>query len=229
MRTKQPIICGIYKITSTDNKIYIGQSKDIKKRWSGRAYNKNPKLSKSFDVFGYSNHAFDIVEVCLESDLYDREAFWIKHFDTFDTEHGLNLQSGGLSCTFSLQTREKQSKIKLGTHRSDETKAKISKNNACTRLGKPLTDEEKRRISEKVSLSLMGNKRSLGYKQSDATKEKHKNRVQTDEKRLKNSAASKLFWAKMTPEQKTAHLNKMSQGKKAKSHPIPIAIKINTK
>lgn len=59
-------ICGIYKIISPSNKIYIGQSIDIKRRF--RQYRepnrnkKHPKLNNSFLKYGIDNHTFEIIE-----------------------------------------------------------------------------------------------------------------------------------------------------------------------
>lgn len=196
---------GIYKITNPKGNIYIGQSKDILKRiyfYKKGKCKSQAKLFHSLLKYGFDNHLIEIIEECPLEMLNEREIYWIKFYNSFNTEHGLNLQSGGLVCIVSDATREKQSEIKLGYKRSTETKAKISKNNARTRLGKPLTQDEKDKISKKVSVSLIGNKRSLGYKQSDETKLKHKNAIQSDEKRAKNSKASKLVWASLSPKEK---------------------------
>ena len=56
---------GIYKITSPTNKIYIGQSWDIKNRWKGYKYTKQNKsinkLQSSFIKYGLKNHIFEII------------------------------------------------------------------------------------------------------------------------------------------------------------------------
>lgn len=98
MRKNPNNVCGIYKITNPIGQIYIGQSKRIGDRWNAHKLDcikKNSKVAKSLNIFGFNNHIFEIVEKCDIDDLYEKEKFWIKHFDTFDTEHGLNQQSGG--------------------------------------------------------------------------------------------------------------------------------------
>jgi group I intron endonuclease len=52
---------GIYKITSPTKKVYIGQSKDIIKRF--KSYNQKlgkgqPRLNNSFLKYGIKNHVF---------------------------------------------------------------------------------------------------------------------------------------------------------------------------
>ena len=80
MKTK---ICGIYKITSPSNKIYIGQSSNITLRWY--YYNKylaksQPKLNNSFNKHGYENHKFEILEECSKEALNEREIYYIKYY-----------------------------------------------------------------------------------------------------------------------------------------------------
>ena len=65
---------GIYKITSPTNKIYIGQSTNIKQRWND--YNKmirckrQTRLYNSLKKYGPKNHIFEILEECSESQLF---------------------------------------------------------------------------------------------------------------------------------------------------------------
>lgn len=84
-------ICGIYKIRSPSNKVYIGQSVDIKRRFNGYLKckkNKQVKLFNSFNKYGVNNHIFEIIEECLFENLNDRERFWQEKYDCI--EHGLN-------------------------------------------------------------------------------------------------------------------------------------------
>lgn len=74
---------GIYKITNPIGQIYIGQSKDIEKRFK---QHKNEfmmtKLKFSFLSYGYENHSFEVVEECEKSELNNRERYWQEHFKT---------------------------------------------------------------------------------------------------------------------------------------------------
>ena len=75
---------GIYKITSPSKKIYIGQSRDIRKRfylykkYKGKT---QPKLYKSFLKYGVERHMFEIIKECSVAELNDLEIYYIKHFD----------------------------------------------------------------------------------------------------------------------------------------------------
>ncbi len=88
------IICGIYKITNPNGKIYIGQAKDIDYRWldyKRLACKKQIKLYGSLNKYGVENHIFEVIEECLELDLNYRERFWQDEFDVLNREKGLNL------------------------------------------------------------------------------------------------------------------------------------------
>jgi group I intron endonuclease len=132
-------IIGIYKIISPTNKIYIGQSKDIKSRWSAYKYfereyecykknNKNSLILKSFKKYGYHNHKFEILEKCKIQELDEKEIFYISQYKSnvlkFPLLNGLNLHEGG-------------NKPPLKTKMTETEKLKISiKNKENHKLGK---------------------------------------------------------------------------------------------
>lgn len=111
--------CGIYKIENKiNNKIYIGQSKNIrsriynhKKRLAlGNHYNLH--LQESYNKHGLNCFNFETIEYCAEDSLNEREIFWIKKLDTFN--NGYNLTEGGNSrnyacsdyCFENIKTKE---------------------------------------------------------------------------------------------------------------------------
>lgn len=140
-------ICGIYKITSPTKKIYIGQSLDIKKRW--RIYRsghlKSQKLLlNSFLKYGAVKHSFEIICECKIDELNDLEIYYIDLYQSFNTEFGLNLKSGGSKGklsditkrrigdkhkgkTMSVESNEKNRAWHLGKKMSKETKDKMRK------------------------------------------------------------------------------------------------------
>ena len=92
------LMIGIYKITSPSNKVYIGQSTNIEKRWSGYSTNKKKikeqtKLFNSFRKYGVDNHKFEIIEECVKDKLNDREIYWIEFYNSVNV--GLNVSKGG--------------------------------------------------------------------------------------------------------------------------------------
>lgn len=112
---------GIYKITSSEGKIYIGLSNNIKLRWSSyknmSSINGNSLLKESLKKLSYNNHVFEIVELIEYNPLLtekengkilrERERYWIKFYKS-DIE-GLNRNKGG--CGPGKHTPESKSKI----------------------------------------------------------------------------------------------------------------------
>lgn len=91
-------ICGIYKITNLINdKIYIGQSVNIKRRWAeekSRALDERlhevSALYAAIAKYGKDNFSFEIIEVCNPWELNDREAWWIQFYNSM-SPNGYNL------------------------------------------------------------------------------------------------------------------------------------------
>jgi len=126
---------GIYKITSPSNKIYIGQSVNIKKRfqkYKGLYCKEQPRLYNSFIKYDIKNHKFEIIEECLIEELNIKERYWQDYYNVLSNDKGLNCR---LTETFekknkySEETLHKMSQIKLGKIPSIETRLKISKAN----------------------------------------------------------------------------------------------------
>lgn len=116
---------GIYKITSPQGRIYIGQSKDCTKRFyfykiASKYCYKQKRLYNSFLKYGVSNHIFEIIEECLFDELNTRERHWQEHYDV--------LNKNGLNCKYT-NTDEKK------TVMSEITKQKISEKNSGKKNG----------------------------------------------------------------------------------------------
>lgn len=170
------------------NQIYIGKSKNLLKRFYENGYGKSSKITESFNLHGFKNHTFEIIELCEINLLDEREKYWIKFYDCFDTPHGLNLQDGGASCKFSKETIKKLSDKKIGYKRSPETIEKIVKNLKTWSKDRPMPESTKRKISETVSKGLLGNKRCVGYKFSDEKKAERSAKAMAT--RIKNGTSS---------------------------------------
>ena len=145
---KKEIKTGIYKITNKeDGKIYIGQAKDIEKRWRRHKRTKYPE-----DKFTY-----EIIMECTAEQMNFWEIAWIASENACDPDVGYNQALGGtdIRCIFpSDETKAKLSAINKGKVFSEETRQKMSK----ARKGKPLSEETKQRMSK----SSVGNKNATG-------------------------------------------------------------------
>jgi len=106
--------CGIYKITNLkNNKGYIGQSTDIKKRWRNHKFelknnlHNNPYLQNAFNKHGEEAFEFRIIEKTSPENLDEAEEFWIDYFDSTNPEKGYNLKYGGNSSKMRADVQER--------------------------------------------------------------------------------------------------------------------------
>lgn len=90
--------CGIYKITNKINgHSYIGQSVDVERRW--RQHINFPKenskypLYQAFRKYGIENFSFEILELCSQEKLNDREIYYIAKYNSH--QKGYNQTAGG--------------------------------------------------------------------------------------------------------------------------------------
>lgn len=109
------MICGIYKITSPSNSIYIGKSINIEKRFDyyrkiNASIKGQKRLYNSLKKYTPEGHKFEVIHECKEGCLNTLEILYIAKFKTFNSTHGLNLRSGGgKSSLLSEETRQRLS------------------------------------------------------------------------------------------------------------------------
>jgi len=92
---------GIYKITNPENKIYIGQSKNLPQRYSTYRDQRDiyGRLRDSFKKYGFKAHKFEVIEYCEIKELNEKEVYYMKKLNTVLTPHGLNMKIGGNNAT----------------------------------------------------------------------------------------------------------------------------------
>ena len=120
---------GIYKIVSPSNKIYIGQSTNIEKRFE--TYKKfqckgQPKLYKSLKKHGVDLHSFYKIEECFLENLNERERYWQYYYNVI--EEGLNLiltKTSNKSGYISQEIKNKISNSSLGVSRNKGRKQSL--------------------------------------------------------------------------------------------------------
>lgn len=88
---------GIYKITNKINqKIYIGQSNDIKRRFQEHqivgAKSRIP-VDVAIQKYGKDNFLYEVLEECSISELNEKESYWITKLDAI--KNGYNCSVGG--------------------------------------------------------------------------------------------------------------------------------------
>jgi group I intron endonuclease len=163
---------GIYKWVSPNNRVYIGQSKDLEQRkqwYLSNGINKAsmPKLKNSFNKYGIENHKFEIIEECFIEQLNEREIFWGLYYNTL--EEGLNCKLGEQNCIFSENTKKLMSSRKKNIPQSLEHKIKrmqILKEiwKIKTETPKPLKKPKSKTNSNSNSNMTTGEKISLSKK-----------------------------------------------------------------
>lgn len=85
---------GIYKITNNINgKIYVGQSNNIKRRFSEHCQRHLLPIDKAIQKYGKENFSFDILEECSLEELNTKETYWINKLNAL--KKGYNCSTGG--------------------------------------------------------------------------------------------------------------------------------------
>lgn len=187
----------IYKLTNkTNNKVYIGQTKDIRKRkYQHRKCSTNKHLRNAIAKDGWDNFAFEIIDFGLNQWHADcLEINTIALHDSRNSEKGYNVSPGGYWLELSDEMKEKMiaanvgripwNKDKAGTYHhsqkrigvvrgpmSEETKRKIGDaqlGNKNHTYGKTHSEEHKRKIGEKSK----GNQHRLGKPNSLEVRQK---------------------------------------------------------
>lgn len=171
----------IYKLTSPNGKIYIGQTINKKQRkyhYNSKNFKQQVKLWNNVNYYDWNPaETYEIIEVCLcgfeKEIINEREQYWIEYYDSF--KNGLNCNNGGhgnLGHKHSKESRLKMSESKKGVKHPEwrnKQKSEYTK-------GRKHSDKSKRKMSEvklknmnnetklKISKGLKGNKNGLGNK-----------------------------------------------------------------
>jgi len=181
---------GIYKIENlVTNKIYIGSSINISKRWSWHRImldnNKhfNNHLQSSWNLYG--DFSFSIIENCNPDKLIEREQHYI---DMLNPEYNIRkIANSNLGMTFSDETRSRMSDSQKGKIISEDQRARISE----TLMGHDTPAD----VREKISNTLRGNINKRGHIVSNEGRknmsDSAKGKVISEQARKKISASLK--------------------------------------
>lgn len=157
-------ICGIYKITSPSNCIYIGQSIDCVlriKAYSRYQCKSQKRLFASLKKYGFQNHKFEILIQCGENELSKMEKYYVDLFNSFNSEKGLNIRDGGGNS--ARLSEEQKMKISQSLKGKRHSKERIEKNR-LGQLGKKLSESHKEKIRINSAKFYLGKKLSEQHK-----------------------------------------------------------------
>lgn len=122
---------GIYGLQNKakPEKWYVGQSRNIKKRWSKYQQldcKNQPKLYNALQKYGWDGFTRVVLEECVNDlvVLKDRESYWAEHYNS--VKNGYNVDTPGIVRVMSAETRKKLSDAHRGRKRSPEHCAAIS-------------------------------------------------------------------------------------------------------
>lgn len=229
---------GIYKFTNKiNNKRYIGKSIDIEKRrktHERNSVNCDGYFYNAIRKYGLDNFDFSIIEECSKEELNEKEKYWIKYYNSNNSEYGYNITSGGdglndveawnKGISWNEETKKKLSESQKKRFENPEEHEKLSKSHkgqTSSRKGKHLSDETK----EKLRQANLGKKQSQetinkrveklkGHNTSEETKKKiseaQKGKIIPEEQRIKisNTLKGHIPWNKGLPREMQSRFGK---------------------
>ena len=154
---------GVYYILNMiNNKIYIGSSIHVNKRFhehksalnNGTHYNGH--LQNAWNMYGGNNFEFKIIEEINGdyNDLLNAEQKWIDYYKSYDRDRGYNISAyarGSGGYIVSEETKKKISISHTGKRHSEKTKQMLSeqrKGELNNFYGKKHTEEARKKMSE---------------------------------------------------------------------------------
>ena len=156
---------GIYKLTHKDSgKVYIGQSKHLKRRLNEhkRCENSEDKkgsqsvVRRAIKKYSFDAFDFEIILYCQEGEYMNMiETKLIQFYDCL-VPKGYNVRDGGNKVFMSEEGRKRISKANSGRIVSEETRLKLSESGKKAYLNNPRGDE----WNQKLSIALTGKKKS---------------------------------------------------------------------
>jgi group I intron endonuclease len=144
---------AIYQIRNKiNNKIYIGSTNNINKRWNNHKSKLNNKihensyLQAAWDKYGEENFEFSIIEQVNDQNRIEKEIFYLQETKSYERHIGYNFdknptdKSGKNNPFYGKQhSKETKDKIKLiANNRSDELKNKMGEKNRGENHGQAL-------------------------------------------------------------------------------------------
>lgn len=191
---------GVYKITNTKTGIiYIGSSNVMQRRWHEhksslrRNIHGNDYLQNAWNKHGEDAFSFEVIEMCTEDSLLEREMYWCDALNVYNRDIGYNIRIADRS-SMSEETKKKLSILHTGKKLSDETKRKLSEINKGKR--RPHTEESKKKMSQNRKGMVFSEEHkknlSAAHKGKKWTAEHHKSLGNKQKKKLTAENAEEI-------------------------------------
>lgn len=148
---------GIYSISHSGGRAYIGSAVNIRKRWNVHKHklrkgeHHSIKLQRAWNKYGEHDFSFHVVEVVEDIEqLIEREQFHIDRIKAYGEGFNMSPTAGNtLGHRHTKETKEKLAKKATGRKPSKETREKMSAA-LRKRKGEKRPEETCKRISEKA-------------------------------------------------------------------------------
>jgi len=202
---------GIYQIRNIiDDKIYIGSSIDIQRRWNDhinilkKGKHHSIRLQNAWNMYGENNFRFEVIETILLNEfLEEREQYWIDKTKSYCDNFGYNIAiyvkrprkgkpawNKGLTGIYTKEVLENMSKTRKGKKLSEEHKKNIKETclNKHVNKGRKHTKKERERIGKNRKYGIPWNKGKKGLQigwSKGLTKETHLGLKKISEARIK--------------------------------------------
>jgi len=168
---------GIYKITSPNNRVYIGQSMNIENRLNQYRLLKckrQPRLYNSLKKYGFSNHIVEVVTECSVSELNNLERYYQELYGAVG-DSALNCCLVDTSVDKKIMSNESRKKLSESCKKriiTEETRNKMKIGSAkrvlTPELRKKFATQTGRKLSEKALKAIDW----TGRKHTEESKEK---------------------------------------------------------
>lgn len=195
-----------------NGKVYVGQTiatRGIRRRWQGHISAAEKSTSKALyaAMRKHGKDNFDVQEIGQARDkasLDNLEAVCVILFNSMNPDFGYNRRAGGVSSTFSEETRKLMSAARKKRVTKPETRIKIS---LAMKLRPPMKQETR----EKLRKRMLGN--SLGaFKRSEETRKKMGPKTPENiAKVTANLAKGRKVWSEGDPREKNGQFVKGSR------------------
>lgn len=206
---------GIYTITNLiDNKIYVGQSKNIKNRlYTHKTQLKNKKhdntyLQNAVNKYGIENFEFELLEEHDLDFLNAMEHYWCNLLNSHNKKYGYNIEptSPFGRLTMSEETKNKISIAhtgKKGIFPTEEARKNMSLGQQ-KRIPKKHSEETKKKIGNKSK----GRIKSKETIEKIRNKTKGQKRNSTTKEKMSLSSIKRGFFKNLSKEDRLLHIEK---------------------